>query len=113
MAFGPSTLAITLNLVDVSTGEIIDGGIYFNSNKDWTPYSGPRRPGAIDFHRVAIHEFGYVLGLDHPDDHGQRVAAIMNSRISNIDRLQPDDIAGIRAIYGSTGSPSKGALGNV
>ena len=110
MAFGPSTVAITLSITNPSTGELMDSYVAFNSNRDWTTYSGPRRSGAIDFHRVAIHEFGHVLGLDHPDDHGQHVTAIMNSKVSDTDRLQPDDIAGIRAIYGSTSPLSKGML---
>ena len=43
---------------------------------------------------MALHEFGHVLGLDHPDQFGQNVAAIMNSTISNTDSLQQDDING-------------------
>jgi hypothetical protein len=31
-----------------------------------------------------------VLGLTHPDDHGQSVSAVMNSRTSNTDSLQAD-----------------------
>ncbi len=111
MAFGDS-VAVTQYWFRRSTGAFLDGDVLFNTNKDWTTYSGPRRSGAIDFHRVAIHEFGHVLGLNHPDDHGQRVTAIMNSSGGGVDRLQADDIAGIRAIYGSTSPPSKGALGN-
>ena len=55
----------------------------------------------MDFHRVALHEFGHVVGLDHPDQHGQNVAAIMNSRISGLYSLQPDDIAGGQSLYAS------------
>jgi hypothetical protein len=40
-----------------------------------------------------------MVGLDHPDEIGQTVVAIMNSVISNVDRLQPDDIAGAEALY--------------
>jgi hypothetical protein len=47
-----------------------------------------------------------VLGLAHPDEHGQTVAAIMNSTISNLDGLQADDIAGVNAIYPSDTGPT-------
>ena len=100
MAWDDETLAVTSSWVYKSTGEISDADVLFNTNGDWTTYSGPLRPGAIDFHRVAMHEFGHVLGLDHPDDHGQSVSAIMNSRNDDNDWLQTDDINGIRSIYG-------------
>lgn len=48
--------------------------------------------------RLLLHEFGHVVGLGHPDDAGQRVAAVMNSVI-HYNQLQPDDIAGIQALY--------------
>jgi Matrixin len=60
---------------------------------------------------VAIHEFGHVLGLGPPDEQGQNVVAIMNSRISDIDTLQSDDIAGVNAIYPSL-IPLTGVLDN-
>ena len=59
----------------------------------------------MDLHRVAIHEFGHFWGLDHPDERGQTVPAIMNSAVSSIDRLQPDDINGITALYPPVGGP--------
>ena len=60
----------------------------------------PRPAGTLqDFQRVALHEFGHVLGLDHPDQFGQNVAAIMNSTISDTDALQYDDILGAYALY--------------
>ena len=54
----------------------------FNTAYSWDSYRGPLLPNSIfDFHRVAIHEFGHTLGLDHPDQAGQNVVAIMNSHI--------------------------------
>ncbi len=60
-----------------------------------------------ELQRLLLHEFGHVVGLGHPDEHGQYERAIMNSHLgfgigSNwapFDELQPDDIAGIRALY--------------
>ena len=45
-----------------------------------------------------LHELGHVVGLDHPDAYGQNVNAVMNST-NPWYALQPDDIAGIRALY--------------
>jgi hypothetical protein len=61
-----------------------------------------------------MHEFGHMLGLDHPDDFGQSVSAIMNRRVSDLDTLQADDIAGVNAIYAATAPPPppQGALEN-
>ncbi len=97
--FGSGVLAVTLYNFRGTTMEQSD--TVFNSAWTWDSYRGPLQGSLIDFRRVAIHEFGHMLGLDHPDDKGQNVAAIMNSKVSNIDTVQPDDIAGIKAIYDS------------
>jgi hypothetical protein len=76
-----------------------EGDVIFNTAYSWNSYRGPTRSGIYDIQRVALHELGHVLGLDHPDDYGQRVAAVMNSQVSDTDSLTADDIAGVRAIY--------------
>ena len=48
---------------------------------------------------ILVHEFGHVVGLGHPREAGQNVEAVMNLR-SPHSMLQPDDIAGIQALYG-------------
>jgi len=98
-----NVLAVTLKMSSQgSTFTEVD--VLFNDNLQWDSYRGPlRSSGTIrtfDFHRVALHEFGHVLGLDHPDQHGQVVLAQMNSVISDLDSLADDDIAGAVALYG-------------
>ena len=120
-SFPPGTLAVALSS-SAPTGQILESGVVFNIQPGngffWDVYEGPERQVAgtpvIDFYRIAIHEFGHVLGLSHPDDYGQRVRSIMNATASNLDRLQPDDIRGIHAIYGSRVAlaRTKGALEN-
>ena len=63
-----------------------------------------------DITPLLIHELGHALGLGHPDEAGQDVSAIMNSS-SVVDTLQPDDIAGARALWGGPG-PLVGVLEN-
>ena len=115
MAFG-SALAVTINAFNPRTGAQLEADILFDQRRSWSTYAGPLRrndsgvTSTFDFHRVAIHELGHVLGLAHPDEAGQTVTAIMNSRVSNIDALQPDDIAGVNSIYPSA---SVGQLSNI
>src|SRR5256714_2414124 len=104
--YGPSwpTNAFAVTLRISSQGSVFtETDVLFNDNLKWDSYRGPLQgggpSGTYDFHRVALHEFGHVLGLDHPDRHGQSVVAIMNSIISDLDQLADDDIAGVRSLY--------------
>ncbi|MGZ5564810.1 MAG: putative Ig domain-containing protein, partial [Chthoniobacterales bacterium] len=101
-SFGSSTLAVTTHYS--TSGVFSEADVIFNTHFKWNSYRGPLQgggtTGTYDFHRVALHEFGHVLGLDHPDDHGQSVVAIMNSVTSDLDHLADDDIAGARFLYG-------------
>ena len=98
-AWGGSTVGISLSLW--TGNRKTENDVLFNATKTWNSYEGPQQGGITDFRRIALHEFGHSLGLDHPDDAGQVVSAIMNSVSSDIDELQQDDIDGILSIYGA------------
>lgn len=101
-AFGANVLAVTLKTVSCPTSActgtrtITESDIVFNQAVSWDVYSGSPRSGVRDFYRVALHELGHALGLEHESNQ----PAIMQPFISSIDSLQSDDIAGANFIYG-------------
>lgn len=113
-AWGSGVLAVTLTFSSGATTAETD--VLFNNRLSWNSYRGAQRSGTggaiYDFHRVAMHEFGHVLGLDHPDEAGQTVSALMNSRISSLDTITSDDISGAQSLYG-TASITPGAAAPV
>lgn len=111
--FGEGVLAVTTGF---SRGnERAEADILFNtSSRTWDSFRGilAGHDGKMDIQRVAIHELGHLLGLDHPDEASQTVSAIMNSRISNLDALAQDDIEGARSLYGPPEIPSNDNFSN-
>ena len=94
--FGDRVLAVTITYSYTSKpDEVIETDMFFNDAEDWDVYDGALRT-LFDFKRVAKHEMGHVLGLDHEDS----VTALMQSLVSDLYTLQTDDIAGAAALYG-------------
>lgn len=101
IAFDEDTLAVTLRTFRLHTdAAIVEADIVFNGKFTWDVYDGPLRPGPPDFRRVAAHELGHVIGLEHEDD----VPALMNSAISGIHVPNDDDRDGVSALYGELAS---------
>ena len=92
---------------------IVHATVLLNPDLCWDAYDGPLRVGwcngtqaiIYDVRRVVLHELGHVLGLEHPDDGGQVVSAIMNHSVSDLDALTPDDEAGLHFLY-PAGAPA-------
>lgn len=70
----------------------VGGDVHFDNANSWSDDGS-----AIDFHTVALHEFGHSLGLGH----STVVGSVMEATYAGPRRtLHADDIAGIQAIYG-------------
>jgi len=86
---------------------LAEADVVLNANLCWDVYAGPLHlcektlslTYAIDIQRVLLHELGHVLGLEHPDDAGQTVMALMNSHLSDVDTLTQDDRDGAVFLY--------------
>ncbi len=104
------TVGFTYQAAPGDTGplETAERDIIFNTSLEWDSYRGALVADSTgerylqDFRRIAIHELGHLLGLDHPNEAvpQQTVAAIMNSGgTETVDNLEADDIEGAKAIY--------------
>ena len=106
-------LAATNFIIDVTTGEIVESDIFFNTAFSWS-VSPAGETGRHDLESIALHEIGHLLGLGHSAigetevvPGGRRVLAaeavmfpIAFSPGSIADRtLKADDIAGLTDIY--------------
>ncbi len=98
-SFPTGAVAVTTYFSNGS-GTFTETDVIFNNSSQWNSYRGPHQgTGAnavYDLRRVALHEFGHVLGLDHPNSQS---VALMNAVIGDLDSLARDDIDGAAALY--------------
>jgi len=125
IGWGTDVLAVTeVTYIVVTTGgepeaHIVDTNIVLNSSERWDAYDGSvilttnGGQAVFDFQRVVLHELGHALGLIHPDEVGQSLSAIMNSREDGTFRLMTDDLNGVNALYPSASDNDVGAGGGV
>lgn len=94
--FGASTVAVTRSGAWPG-GILFEADIAFNPNINWGVHDKPAgSSSALDITRVAVHELGHALGLDHETTK----SAIMHPFYGNILVPTTDDINGLLAIYG-------------
>lgn len=93
-AVGKTFLAFALD-----TGDMVDADVAFNS-ADFPLAIDPTSTDEIDLEAVLTHELGHVLGLAHSDAPGATMQPETEGfATAELKTLEPDDMAGICAIY--------------
>lgn len=77
-----------------SDGRFSECGITFSDYVSWGLYSGTFNPNNPDFRRIALHELGHIVGLDHSSSSSAVMYAFVTAT-----SLTVDDIAGVSANY--------------
>lgn len=107
-------LAATSFVIDTTTGDLVESGIFLNSAFSWS-VADQGEPGRFDVESIALHEIGHLFGLSHSalgetelrPEGGRRVIAAeavmfpIAFAAGNIAgrTLKADDVAGIADLY--------------
>lgn len=119
-------LAATSFILNSATGEILESDIFFNTRFTWSA-AAAGETGKVDVESIAVHEVGHLLGLGHSAIGETELLAAGGRRVlgagavmfplafspGNITAraLQPDDVAGVVDLYGTTAAESE--LGSI
>ena len=86
------------------SGRLVEGDTVFYEGT-YRFFAGSGCVSGIYIEDVAIHEFGHILGLRHSDVAGATMEPSMPTYCDTTQlTLEPDDIAGIRALYPPLGN---------
>jgi len=97
-----NAVAKTLLGFSLPAGDILDADVVFNSS-EFSLSLDPASADDIDVQAVLTHEIGHVLGLAHSDVPGATMQPeAPGFATAELETLEPDDMAGICAIYPPT-----------
>lgn len=92
---------------------IFDADIVTNGRYDWTTLDeSDGCSSEFYMEGVQVHEVGHVLGLGHTDVNGATMYPSVSSCNNGPATIENDDVAGIQALYGSSGPSCSGNPGD-
>jgi hypothetical protein len=92
-----SALALTTVSYDANTGQIFDADVEVNGTGG--NITNGRPSDGADLPSIITHEIGHFLGLDHSPKPSATMFITYKAGVGNLRVLDPDDVAGICAIY--------------